>query len=162
MKANTNIILVASAALAVILGSWFLVLEPGLRVATEKAEESLAQGIELFDANDYEGALEVLARVPDGDAHKARARYYEGSAHMMLKDFPAAAARLEEALVLDPEDTGTLYALGVAYYQLGNFKLAKGYFAAVLEINPLDDQAKGLMDIMAKMERKLSAVAESE
>ena len=43
---------------------------------------------------------------------------------------------------------------------MGNLKLARGYFASVLAINPNDEQAKGLMDIMAKLER--SSVAEGD
>jgi hypothetical protein len=50
----------------------------------------------------------------------------------------------------------------VAYFKLGNLKLAKGYFASVLEINPNDEQAKGLMDIMAKLERNSVAEADEE
>jgi predicted TPR repeat methyltransferase len=75
----------------------------------------------------------------------------------MLKDYAAATERLERSLALAPRDTGTLYALGVASFKLGNLKLARGYFASVLEINPNDEQAKGLMDIMANLERQTEA-----
>ena len=72
---------------------------------------------------------------------------------MMLKDYEPAVIHLEQALTLDNKNIAILYALGVAYFKLGNLKLARGYFASVLEINPNDEQAKGLMDIMAKLER---------
>ena len=81
---------------------------------------------------------------------------------MMLKDYDTAAASLESALVRDPQDTGVLYALGVVWYKLGDISLAKGYFAAVLEINPNDEQAKGLMDIMARLERRPDAESAGE
>ena len=105
-------------------------------------------------------ALEVLPQVPAGSQEEAKALYYQGSSHMMLKDYEAAVASLDRALALNNRDVGTLYALGVAWFKLGNVNLAKGYFAAVLEINPDDEQAKGLMDIMAGLERR--SVAESE
>jgi Flp pilus assembly protein TadD len=75
----------------------------------------------------------------------------------MLKDYVTATERLERSLALAPRDTGTLYALGVASFKLGNLKLARGYFASILEINPNDEQAKGLMDIMANLERQTEA-----
>ena len=98
-----------------------------------------------------------------GDARQeARALYDQGSEHIKLKDYESALESLEQAHVLNPEDTGTLYALGVVYYKLGNLKLAKSYFASVLEINPNDEQAKGLMDMMAKLERQTEAARISE
>ena len=98
-----------------------------------------------------------------GDARQeARALYDQGSEHIKLKDYESALESLEQAHVLNPEDTGTLFALGVVYYKLGNLKLAKSYFASVLEINPNDEQAKGLMDMMAKLERQTEAARISE
>ncbi len=71
----------------------------------------------------------------------------------MLKDYESAVEYLGQAHRLNSRSTDILYALGVTYYKLGKVKLAKSYFASVLEINPQDEQAKGLLDIMAKLER---------
>ena len=100
--------------------------------------------------------------VQQNDVEQAEALYHQGSELILSKDYEAAADKLEQALVLSKEDTGTLYALGVVYYKLGNLKLAKGYFAAMLEINPNDETAKGLMDIMAGLERKSATEPEKE
>ena len=93
---------------------------------------------------------------------EAKALYDQGAEYIQLKDFESAVEILEQAHVLNPEDAGTLYALGVTYYKLGNVKLAKAYFTSVLEINPNDEQAKGLMDIMARLERQSGAESEGE
>lgn len=93
---------------------------------------------------------------------EAKALYDQGAEYIQLKDFESAVEILGQAHVLNPEDAGTLYALGVAYYKLGNVKLAKAYFTSVLEINPNDEQAKGLMDIMARLERQSGAESEGE
>lgn len=93
---------------------------------------------------------------------EAKALYDQGAEYIQLKDFESAVEILEQAHVLNPEDAGTLYALGVAYYKLGNVKLAKAYFTSVLEINPNDEQAKGLVDIMAGLERQSGAESEGE
>ena len=105
----------------------------------------------------------VMQPESHGDARQeARTLYDQGSEHIQLKDYEAALESLEQAHILNPEDTGTLFALGVVYYKLGNLKLAKSYFASVLEINPNDEQAKGLMDMMAKLERQTEAARISE
>lgn len=80
-------------------------------------------------------------------------RYYQGSTHIILKDYQAAAETLEQALALNNNETRIMHALGVAYFKLGNLKLSKAYFAAVLEIEPDNAEARGLMEIMAKLEK---------
>jgi tetratricopeptide (TPR) repeat protein len=150
----------AVAAVVLVAALWFFVLQPGQRDDVAPAAESLKSGIAHYEAGEYTMALEDLALVPPGSAEEARALYYQGSTHMMLKDFEAAATVLDQALALNPGNPGTLYALGVVWFKLGEISLSKGYFAAVLEINPNDEQAKGLMDIMSGLERR--SVAESE
>lgn len=151
---GAGVVLLLSAAF------WFFVQQPEQQNDAQQAEMWLAYGIELYDRKEYEEALKDLQNVPAGSAQEGKARYYQGSAHLMLKDYESAADYLQQALVLDTQNAGTLYALGVIYFKLGNTNLAKSYFASVLEINPDDEQAKGLMDIMAGLERQ--SVAESE
>jgi len=157
-----NLVIGAGALLVLFAVLWFFVLQPEREAITFQAAELLADGIGHYERKEYDLALEVLQQVPAGQMETAQARYYEGSAHMMLKDYQAAVVSLESALALDSRNPGVLYALGVAYYKLGNLAVAKGYFGAVLEINPNDEQAKGLMDIMAKLERESSVPTESE
>ena len=79
--------------------------------------------------------------------------YYTATALVMLKDYQPAALKLEEALVLNPQETAILFELGIVYFKLGKLGLSKGYFASVLEIDPSNEEARGLMDVMAKLER---------
>jgi Flp pilus assembly protein TadD len=155
MTNKLKIILITSvgALLLLSVALWFLVLQPDLHSVAKQEEVLLASGIRLFKEKKFNESLETLARIPSGSTQEAKARYYQGSAYMMLKDYESAADNLEQALVLDSQDVGVFYGLGVAYYKLGNLKLARGYFASVLEINPNDEHAKGLMDILAKLER---------
>ena len=156
-------LVIGAGALLLLAGVlWFFLPQPDGEPVSYSADEFLADGIGHFERKEYELALEVLQQVPDGVPETASARYYQGSSQIMLKDYEAAAVSLESALALEPRNSGILYALGVAYYKLGNLAVAKGYFGAVLEINPNDEQAKGLMDIMAKLERESGAPADSE
>ena len=140
----------------------FLGFRPDFGGDARRAQEALESGISLFNQKQYDEALSALERVPAGSPQEARALYYRGSVHINLKDYDAAAREFEQALVLQPNDPGTLYGLGVAYFKLGNLKLSKSYFAAVLEINPNDEHARGLMDIMAGLERQSEAAPAPE
>ena len=157
---KTNLAIGAGALLVLSALLWFLVLQPEREVVTYPPAELLADGVGHYERQEYDLALEVLKQVPEGSVEKARALYYAGSSYVMLKDYESATVPLEQGLALNPRDTGTLYALGVAYFKLGNLSLAKGYFAALVEINPNDEQAKGLYDTMARLERQ--SVAESD
>ena len=165
MNKHTYLIAAGAAVVLVIALAvlWLSGQSSDRQTAEQQAHASLQSGITLFEAKEYEQAIAELERVPAGYEHEAKARYYEGSAHMMLGDYETAVERLEYARVLAPADPGIRYALGVAAFKLGNVTLAKGYFASVLEINPMDErerelqeQARGLMDMMAKAERQVA------
>ena len=117
-----------------------------------QSAERLAQGIALYQQKKYTEAIQELEKIPEKSVKNWRIPYYLGSAEVMLGNNQEAVTSFEWALTLAPQEVGILYALGVAYYKLGNYELSKGYFAAVLEINPADEHAKGLMDIMAKLD----------
>jgi Flp pilus assembly protein TadD len=125
-----------------------------------QSEEALAlieTGIAQFRQNQYESAVETLRSIPEGAIRDWRTPYYIGAAHIQLGDFEAAVVALEEALSLSDKEEEIPFALGVAYFKLGKLGLSKGYFHAVLEINPNNTDAKGLMDIMANLERQQPA-----
>lgn len=147
-----NILAVVGIVLIAAIG-WYWHVENRASAAAEYAT-LLQQGIEQFDQENYLGTLETLQRIPQEEVKDWRIPYYTGSAQMMLKDYKQAAQNLERALALNNRQTGVLYALGVTQFKQGNLGLAKAYFAAVLEIDPTDAHAKGLMDIMANLERK--------
>ena len=155
MTHKLKIILISGvgALLFLSVALWFLVVQPYQQNQAKQAEELLATGIKFYNEKKFSETLDTLARIPSGSAGEAKVRYYQGSAHIMLKDFESAVDYLGQAHRLNSQDTGALYGLGVAYYQLGQVKLAKSYFASILEINPQDEQARGLLDIMAKLER---------
>lgn len=165
MDNSKNALWAAGVVLLIAAAMWFLVMQPHERIDEDAAARALRVGIELFDQEEFDEAIEVLQGVPAGSGSESMARYYEGSAHMMRGDFETAIAKLQEAQARTPMDPGVLFALGVASYKIGNIKLAKGYFSAVLKINPMDEQeqklweqAKGLVDIMARLDRDPESV----
>jgi tetratricopeptide (TPR) repeat protein len=152
-----------SALILYMIVALFLVLAVGgfLHLYNTQQEEtkqqaitSLDQGIALFQEKKYAESLEVLQGIPDGVVRDWHLPYYTATAHVMLKDYESAAPILEKALELNPENTQIMFELGVIYYKLGNLALSKGYFGSVIAIDPSNEEAKGLMDIMANLERQ--------
>ena len=137
---------------AVVAGAYLFQIEQE-RQAVEAAV-LMQEGIAQFHQEQYETALETLRSIPEGAIVDWRIAYYTGATLIRLKDYESAAASLEEALVLNSGEKDIPFALGVVYYKLGNLSLSKSYFHSVLEIDPGNEEAKGLMDIMSKLERQ--------
>jgi Flp pilus assembly protein TadD len=127
------------------------------RINQEKQANALLlmeQGITQFKQKQYETALETLRGIPQAAVEDWRIPYYTGSTLIKLKDYESAAVSLEEALILNSNEKDIPFALGVVYFKLGNLSLSKSYFHSVLELDPGNQDARGLMDIMAKLERQ--------
>ena len=154
IKARKLLVVASSLVLvaAVVAGAYLYQIERQ-RQALE-ATVLLQEGIALFQQEQYETALETLHSVPKEALEDWRISYYTGATLIKLKDYAAAAVSLEEALTLNNKEVDIPYALGIVYYKLGNLGLSKSYFHSVLEIDPGHEEAKGLMDIMAKLERQ--------
>jgi tetratricopeptide (TPR) repeat protein len=120
------------------------------------------EGIAQFRDEQYELSLQTLGGIPEDMVDDWHIPYYMGSALIKLKDYEQAALQLERALALNNSDTNILFALGVVYYKLGNLSLSKAYFASVLKIDPSHEEAKGLMDIMASLERNQPGATKEE
>lgn len=142
------------ASLTFVAAAWFFLENLEQKEYLSRADQRIESGIVFFKEKQYPEALEVFENIPQGSPREWYARYYQGSTYIMLQDYPQAITYLEQALELKPSDAEIMHALGVAYFKLGNLKMSKAYYAAALEINPDDTEARGLMDIMSKLERQ--------
>jgi tetratricopeptide (TPR) repeat protein len=156
-KTGTILLVVATLVVMLATGWGFHLYNTKQQEIEQQAMASLDKGITLFREKKYTESLEELQHIPDGVLKDWHLPYYTASAHVMLKNYQAAAPILEEALALKPQETLILFELGVIYYKLGNLGLSKAYFASVVEIDPTHAEAKGLMDIMANLERQQPA-----
>lgn len=118
-----------------------------------RAQHILARGIALYEEDRYDEALQMLETMPAQAPPDWHFPYYKGMVLVQLKDYERAAGHLEESIVLDSTQIAPLFALGVTYFKLGKLGLSKSYFAAVLKIDPENEEARGLMDTMASLER---------
>jgi len=142
------------ALLLVVTGGAFYLYDKQRQSDIAQARASLDRGIALFQEKKYREALTLLQGIPDGKISDWRLPYYVATSQVMLKDYSTAAPILEKALALNPRETRILFELGVVYFKLGKLSLSKAYFGSVVEIDPDNKDAKGLMDIMAELERK--------
>ena len=164
-SSKTRTITIVSALILVLLSlaAWFYSENSSLQQETTSLPEaSIESGIALFKEKKYSEAIEIFESVQPGHPQEWYSLSYLGSSYIMLKDYPAAAEHLEPALSLNPTNTRIMHALGVTYFKLGNLKLSKAYFASVLEIDPEDAEARGLMDIMANLERQQDGPSQNE
>jgi tetratricopeptide (TPR) repeat protein len=158
MTKSGPILFVALAfVLALATGGLFHLYNTGQQETRAQATASLDSGITLFREKKYAESLAELQSIPDGVIQDWHLPYYTASAHLMLRDYQSSVPELEKALVLNPQEPLILFELGVVYYKLGKPGLSKGYFASVVEIDPTHEEAKGLMDIMANLERQQPA-----
>jgi len=145
---------ILGALFTLVIATWLFYRVSGQQQTYEQTDISIDTGIVLFQKKKYTEALAVFESIPPNSPGQWRALYYQGSAYIMLKDHQSAVVYLEQALALNPSETQIMHALGVAYFKLGNLKLSKAYFATILETEPDNMEAKGLMDIMANLERQ--------
>lgn len=146
-------LVVVALVIALATGGLFHLYNTKQEENRQQAITTLDRGVALFREKKYTESLEQLQSIPDGVIDDWHLPYYIATALVMLKDYQPAALKLEEALVLNPQETQILFELGVVYFKLGKLGLSKGYFAKVVEIDPANEEAKGLMDIMASLER---------
>ena len=151
-----RLILLIAAILTLILAmAWgFNLYNTKQEELRQQAAVALDKGIDLFRENKYTESLETFRNIPTGTIRDWHLPYYSASAMVMLKDYKGALSELEKALALNPNETLILFELGVVYFKLGKLDLSKAHFAAVYEIDPTNAEAKGLMDIMANLERQ--------
>ena len=160
---NANKIIIAS--LSIVLATVAVVSINVYKTGQQKklAEEQfvLQKGMNLYGQGQYEEALKTLQSVSD-TTDNWQIQYYKGATSVRLKDYPAAAAYLEQANRLNTSNTQTLYLLGVVYFKLGNLKLSEAYFAATLELDPTHEEAKGLMGVMSDLQKLQEKPAETK
>jgi tetratricopeptide (TPR) repeat protein len=90
-----------------------------------------------FDQGDYEGALELLKRIPEGD-RDASLLGMLGYAYTETHDYAAAVSTYEKALAQDPDSQELRRFYAEALMGMGNTPAARAEFEKVLKADPDD------------------------
>ncbi len=112
------------------------------------AAGNLTEAREEFEKqlNDLKGALSILDAVEKGSLNKELAIYlFQGSLHMLDKEYEQAKASFEKAWEMDPKDPDVNYNLGFACFSLGEYDKSIAYLFVALKFQPDDTSAYELI-----------------
>ena len=91
-----------------------------------------------------------------------QAFFYLGAGNFELKRYDAAIPFLERALFLAPTEQKIYKMLGVIYYKLGQLDMARGYFTSYFELDLNNKDARGMIEMIAKLQRSTALAATKE
>lgn len=117
--------------------------------------ENLAQGMQLIEQMDYEGALQCFEAAMVNKEDSQMIYRGQGLAYMGLTDYENAAANLEKALTFSDEKPDQLdfdinYYLATAYYRGGRIDRAIAVYKAITDLRPEEKTAwylKGTLEL---------------
>ena len=85
----------------------------------------LQEGINQYQQESYEEAIEALGKARKADANSSMAAFFLGMAYKQINDLPNAANNLRDAVVLEPKIKEAFVELVDVLYQLNNLDEAK-------------------------------------
>jgi tetratricopeptide (TPR) repeat protein len=123
--------------------------EPALKKGMELAAAgNLVEARQEFEKqfNDLKGALSILDAVEKGSLSRELAAYlFQGSLHILNKEYELAKAPLEKAWEMDPKDPDVNYNLGFVYFSLREYDKSIAYLIVTLKFQPDDVSAYELI-----------------
>lgn len=124
------------------------------------AQVHLERGIQLHQQKAYLPAKRMLLHALKADPGSWQAFFYLGAGNYELKRYSAAIPFLERALTLAPEEQEIYKMMGVVYYKLSKLDMARGYFTAYFELDPDEMDARGMVEMIAKLQRSTTLAAQ--
>ena len=104
-----------------------------------EADKSYNQGIQQFQNNDFEGAIDSFSKAIGLKEGFTKAYLNRGSAYMEIEKYSEAISDFNVALN-DPEGKEAYYLRGKSFEALGSRDKAKGDYASAMEAKPEDDR----------------------
>ncbi|WP_375505176.1 tetratricopeptide repeat protein [uncultured Nostoc sp.] len=120
------------------VGAWQLrLLKPLIN-----AQQTLYQeGVNKYEAGNYEGAVEDLNQAIELDPKNALAYNRRGDAYYRLGDYEQAQADSSQAILLNPQDANAYFDRGFAFSELGKYKEAIADYTQAIKLNSQDAYA---------------------
>ncbi|MEH1944653.1 MAG: tetratricopeptide repeat protein [Nostoc sp.] len=121
-----------AGCIAVGVGVWQLKLPKPV----SNAEKQLYQeGLNKYDAGNYEGAIEDFNQAIGLDPQNALAYNRRGDAYYRLGDYEQAQADSSQAILLNPQDANAYFDRGFAFSELGKYKEAIADYTEAIKLN---------------------------
>ncbi len=108
-------------------------LESARLYGTDSAELLIDLAIAYFDGEQYEKSLDLSSKSVSANPQSAGAHQMLGKSYFMRGDFDKAAAELQTALKITPDDHDIAYTLGLAYLKQHQLALAQQIYRRMLE-----------------------------
>ena len=115
---------------------------PSLAYSVEKNIDAFSAGVEYFELDQYEKALEEFVRYLETDPSNAQVHYYAGVTLSRLQNEKQAIAYYEKALELNPELKGVHSNLGISFYKAESYDSALKNLHLSLTANPKNSSAR--------------------
>jgi len=109
---------------------------------TSAAEQHNLRGRELFDAEDYTGAISEFQAAAQMEPSNASYHCNLGVAYDENDQDDLALAEYEKTLAIDPNDLTALLSLGYMYNETGDADKAKAAWNHILEVAPQSAEAQ--------------------
>jgi len=141
---------------------WFIEVQNRHRDNLQLAQIHLDHGVQLHVQKKYQLAKKKLIQATRADPKSWKAFFYLGAGNFELKRYDAAIPFLERALFLAPTEQKIYKMLGVIYYKLGQLDMARGYFTSYFELDLNNKDARGMIEMIAKLQRSTALAAIKE
>ena len=105
-------------------------------VKKEKKVTGLKKAINLYDAEEYDAAIELLETVVEQDPLNHTALLLLSDSLFQIKNYFKAVKSYERVLAIDDKDTQALEKLGIIHANRGNLNRAIMQWERLLRINP--------------------------
>ncbi|MBN3897304.1 MAG: tetratricopeptide repeat protein [Nostoc sp. NOS(2021)] len=120
------------------IGAWFLQLP---KPASDAQQKLYQEGVNKYDAGNYEGAVKDFNQVIELDPQNALAYNRRGDAYYRLGDYEQAQADSSQAILLNPQDGNAYFDRGFAFSELGKYKEAIADYNQAIKLNSKDAYA---------------------
>ncbi|MEH2393114.1 MAG: tetratricopeptide repeat protein [Nostoc sp.] len=120
------------------VGAWFL---HSLKPVSDAQQQLYQEGVNKYDAGNYEGAVEDFNQVIELDPQNALAYNRRGDAYYRLGDYEQAQADSSQAILLNPQDANAYFDRGFAFSELGKYKEAITDYTQAIKLNSKDAYA---------------------
>jgi tetratricopeptide (TPR) repeat protein len=114
----------------------------------------LAAAASAVDKGDFKAADQAYQDALRANPKNINARANLAGLKLQLKQYDQAAVELRRCLVLDPDDSLSLYRLGICYYQQGKSSEAEAQFERSLLKKPDNARAHHYLGIIASKNNK--------
>jgi tetratricopeptide (TPR) repeat protein len=126
-------------------------LKQAVNVNALKAEKWWEKAINYINANEDKEAINCLSEVITLLPEFARAYDIRGDLKKFMGDLNGAIADYTDFIHFTPNDIKGYQSRAIAYYHLGNYKMAQADWEIVLKIDPNNEDAQHNLELAKKM-----------